>query len=220
MTPCHDCHAGCCRSFAVPLTGADILRIERDLRLDFWQFVCRWADPEGRIARTSAPHFQFPDEPQTPFVICLMHAESEFLTGSTRCRFLREGAPDEAHPLGVARCGIYAHRPAACRCFPLRSDPAGELVILDERPREGARQGHAAYELCPRPWEPSDVDPLSAPQDLAIARYEMAFFRRIAEVWNHSPRSWHIFPEFLRLIYANRVIAGTDEVIGARAAAA
>ena len=29
MSQCLDCHAGCCRSFAVPITGADVLRIER-----------------------------------------------------------------------------------------------------------------------------------------------------------------------------------------------
>src|SRR5688572_20248052 len=127
--PCETCHAGCCRSFAVPLTGADILRIERDLRIDFWDFVCRWADPEGRIARNVAPRFYFADQPRTPFVIGLMHAESHFLDGTTKCRFLIECEPEGPQP-GLARCGIYESRPAACRTFPMKLDATGELAIL------------------------------------------------------------------------------------------
>ena len=65
MSPCEDCHAGCCRSFAVPVSGADIMRIENGLGLSFWDFVCRWEDPDGRIALNYAPHFFFEDEPET-----------------------------------------------------------------------------------------------------------------------------------------------------------
>ncbi|HUG92049.1 MAG TPA: YkgJ family cysteine cluster protein [Planctomycetaceae bacterium] len=213
MGPCETCHAGCCRSFAVPLTGADILRIERELRLDFWQFACRWADPHGKIARNHAPHFRFSDDPRTPFVVCLMHAESHFLDGTTKCRFLMECAPDESHSRGVARCGIYGSRPGACRAFPMALDDTGELVVLRDVPPRG-RVGHdPAYELCPRPWEPADVDPLFAVQDLVVVAHEMSFFRRLAEVWNRRPQSWLVFPDFLRLVYANRVLRQRGEPV-------
>ena len=205
-SPCETCHAGCCRSFAVPITGADILRIERALRIDFWQFVCRWADPDGRIARNDAPQFHFADEPQIPFVVCLMHAQSHFLDGTTKCRFLTECEPDPLNPLGAAHCGIYDSRPAACRAFPMKLDSTGELAILYDVPPRGRAGRHPAYDLCPRPWDPADVDPLSAVQDLVLARHEMSFFRRLAEIWNRRPQSWLVFPDFLRLVYANRVV--------------
>ena len=95
---CESCHAGCCRAFAVPVTGDDILRIERDIGLEFWDFVCRWADKDGQIARNHAPHFHFSDEPQTPFVICLAQEQSLFLGETAKCRFLVECPPDDEAP--------------------------------------------------------------------------------------------------------------------------
>ena len=79
-----------------------------------------WQNPRGRV-----PHFFFPDAPETPFVICLMHSDSLFLPGTTKCRFLIECPPDEAHPLGQARCGIYGVRPSACRVFPTKLNADG-----------------------------------------------------------------------------------------------
>ena len=190
----------------MPLTGADILRIERDLGLTFEDFVCRWADPDGKIARHHAPRFRFSDEPHTPFVICLRHTSSVFLPGTTKCRFLTEGAPDPDHLLGQARCAIYGSRPGACRTFPLRLNETAELAVIHDVPERGRPGPHPAYSLCPRPWEPTDVDPLQTPQDLVVARYEMAFFSQLADLWNREPRAWNIFPDFVRLAYSQRVL--------------
>ena len=205
MNPCESCHAGCCRSFAVPLTGADILQIERDRGLRFEEFVCRWEDPDGRIARDIAPHFRFSDAPQQRFVICLRHEASESFPGTTRCRFLLEGARGVEHPLGVARCAIYGSRPAACRTFPARLGETGDLAVLGDVPLRGRAGEHRAYELCPRPWGPSDIDPIDAVQELVLARFEMQFFTHLAELWNRKPRPWEAFPAFLRLAYSARV---------------
>ena len=206
MSPCEDCHAGCCRSFVVPVSGADIMRIEHGLGLSFWDFVCRWEDPDGRIALNYAPHFFFEDEPETQFVISLMHHESEYFKETNRCRFLTEGAPDEEHPLGQARCGIYNYRPGACRVFPTKFDPANELAVIHDIPDRSRDGDVGVYDLCPRPWEPSDLDPVQPLHNLVVARYEMQFFRSIAELWNRNPRSWSVFPDFLRLVYARRVV--------------
>lgn len=206
MELCQTCHAGCCRALAVPVTGADILRIERARGLDFWEFVCRWEDADGQIAKDQAPHFHFSDEPETPFTICLRQVPSVFLRRTDKCRFLVECLPDDEHPLGVARCGIYAERPAACRTFPTKLSQTAELAILCDVPERGREGDEPAYSLCPRRWETSDVDPLDAVHDLVTARYEMAFFGRLADMWNRSPRSWAVFPEFLRQVYAKRVI--------------
>ena len=205
MSQCLDCHAGCCRSFAVPITGADVLRIERQLGLNFWQFACRWADPDGKIARKYAPHFYFNDEPQTPFVLCLRHEASEFHPGTTKCRFLMESEPTRDQPRGQARCGAYASRPMACRAFPTKFNMTGELAVIHDVPAQG-RENLPIYSLCPRQWKPEEIDPLQAPQDLAVAKYEMDFFRSMAAIWNRVPRPFAVFPEFLRLVYQNRVM--------------
>lgn len=206
MSQCLSCHAGCCRSFAVPVTGADVLRIERELGLNFWEFACRWADPDRKIARRYAPHFFFEDEPRTPFVICLRHEESKFHRGTTKCRFLSEGEPTPEQPLGPSRCGIYASRPMACRAFPTKFNATGELAVLHDVPAQGRSEKHPVYSLCPRAWRSEEIDPLQAPQDLAVAKYEMDFFRSAAVVWNQALRPFAVFPEFLRLVYANRVM--------------
>ena len=208
MTPCQSCHAGCCRAFAVPISGADVIRIESRLNLSFWDFACRWADPNGDIALNHAPQFRFEDELQTPFVICLKHIASEFFPDSDKCRFLMESPPDADHPLGVARCGIHGHRPGACRAYPTKLNSSSELVIIDNVPDNGRPNGEDLYRLCPRQWEPSDIDPLDSVQDLVLAKYEMAFFQQVASAWNRNPQSWLVFPEFLRLIYSHRVTKG------------
>jgi Fe-S-cluster containining protein len=207
---CDGCHGGCCRAFAVPITGADIIRIEGRLSLDFWEFVCRWADPSSRIARNAAPHFFFEDEPQTPFVICLKH-ESSIHSGTTRCRFLVESVPDAAQPLGTARCGIYESRPTACRSFPGRLSDDREIVILSDLSQETTRSGNRVYELCPRPWTPQDVDPIQLTQDLVVMQHELRFFQQIATVWNRTPRPWAVFPDFLRDVYQRRVVTETSQ---------
>jgi len=189
------------------VTGADVIRIETDLGLPFGEFICRWADSEGRIARNHAPHFHFDDEPDTPFVICLLHQPSRFLTGSDKCRFLTECEPDADHPLGQARCGIYQSRPVACRVFPTRFNDTGELAVIEDVPQNGRAEGNPAYDLCPRPWEPADLEPIDTVQQLVITRYEMHYFRQLADVWNRSPGPWQDFPEFLHAVYSRRVIA-------------
>lgn len=205
MSLCATCHAGCCRSFAVPVTGADILRIAREQGLGFWEFVCRWADPEGAIALNHAPQFYFCDEPHTPFVIGLRHEASQHFVGTTRCQFLKEEAPTADAPLGKAHCGIYGSRPAACRAFPAKLNATGELAILYDVPERGRDGDLPAYQLCPRPWQPSDCDPLSLVQELVVAQYEMQFFHRLAAGWNESPGLWSDFPAFVQYVYAHRL---------------
>ncbi|MEM9703964.1 MAG: YkgJ family cysteine cluster protein, partial [Planctomycetota bacterium] len=199
-TPCDECHGGCCRSFAVPVTGADVFRLTRETGLAFWEVACRWPDPDGSIARGYAPSLYFAEAPGEPTVLCLTHRPSETLPGSTRCRFLEEGEPTAEHPKGISRCGVYDRRPSACRAFPIHFSTDGQLVRLHEVPPRGRDGAHPAYDLCPRPWTAEDVDPLTAPGELAAARWEMDFFRRIAAAWNRAPRSADLFPAYLEAI--------------------
>jgi hypothetical protein len=123
-------------------------------------------------------------------VICLNHQKSTFLHGTTKCQFLIEGPPDEEHPLGQARCGIYDHRPSTCRAFPTKLNETSELVILNDVPKRGRSDEEPAYSLCPSVWKTADLNPVSTMQDLVIAKFEMTFFQNIANVWNQKPRSW------------------------------
>ena len=216
MGQCSTCHAGCCRTYVVPLTGADIMRILSQTGLSFWDFVVRWTDPQGKIALKYAPHFRFRDDPLMPYVIALMQEDSAQFPGTARCKFLAEGPQSAEHPLGISQCGIYGARPSACRVFPTKFDKAGELAVLYDVPSHGKAGGHPAYRLCPRPWEPQDFDPIQQLQDLVIAKYEMNFFFKLADAWNESPGDWRTFPDFLTAVYANRVLAkdrdeGTEE---------
>jgi len=207
MNQCDTCHAGCCRAYVVPLTGADILQIMSNRKLSFWDFACRWADPGGAIAQKFAPHFYFRDDPQTPYVIALIQEYSSQFPGTTRCKFLVEGAPSPEAPLGVSHCGAYGERPSACRIFPTKLDQAEELAVLCDVPAEGKAGSHPAYRLCSRKWEPADLDPIGQVQNLVIARYEMNFFFKLAQGWNCVPGDWKSFPDFLQLVYSKRVLA-------------
>lgn len=204
QTPCAECHAGCCRAFAVPITGADILRLERAGH-DFWEFVCRWQDDEGQISRNYAPQIHFADEPQTPFVLCLLQNESKSYPGTGKCRFLGESQELAASGRPISACTVYNERPAACRAFPFRFDEARETVQLQPTYDPPAARRHDAYKLCPRPWSASDVDGLDAAQSLAVAEYEMTFFKKVVALWNRAPGPWDALPKFLRLVYQSRV---------------
>lgn len=213
---CGSCHAGCCRAYAVPITGADVLRLERQTGLGFWDFACRWEDRLGHIAGDYVPHLHFDDEPLTPFTLCLLHRPSELFPTTTRCRFLEESPPTDAAPLGTGRCGVYDQRPAACRVFPLNLQKSSLLTVLEDVPDHGRpNDGSDPYRLCPRPWEPSDVDPIEAPQQLVVADFEADFFRLVAAVWNQNPGPWLLFPDFLRLVYRRRVVKATAQGLDA-----
>jgi Fe-S-cluster containining protein len=205
MGICDSCHAGCCRAFAVPVTGADIVAIKRRLGLPFDDFIRRLPDHSGRLANGAVPHFAFEDTPATPYVICLSQTRSEFHANSNKCRFLIECAPDEEFPLGRARCGIYGVRPSACRVFPTKFNATNDLAVVVDIPERLRQNANPAYTLCPRPWQPEDVDPIQAVQDLAVLKYELAFFWQVADLWNRSPKSWSAFPQFLEIVYSKRV---------------
>lgn len=207
MSPCHGCHSGCCRAFAVPISGADILRIEQSLQRSMETFIHRWEDPDDLIACGTAPHFFFEDQPDLPFTICLKPEASQTFRKVTRCHFLREEAPTKEHPLGTAHCGIYDQRPLTCRVFPTKLSASGMLAELHAIPEHGRLSDpHPAYGLCSTPWHVEDIEPVSAVQDLVLIHFEMRFFQYVAESWNRRRESWELFPEFLRLVYQNRVV--------------
>nr|WP_298867609.1 hypothetical protein [uncultured Gimesia sp.] len=117
---------------------------------------------------------------------------------------MTECLPDEEHPKGLGRCSIYGSRPHTCRSFPAKLNDSNELAVLYEIPSNG-RDGEPAYDLCPRQWTASDLEPNDTIQSLVIAQYEMTFFKKIAAIWNQNPGEWNSFPEFIDIIYSNRI---------------
>lgn len=198
--PCTDCHAGCCRAFAVPLTGADVVRIIRDRKLSFRDFVCRWADPEGLISRKIAPQFSFDDEPETPFVIGLRQNESALWPDTRKCLFLSERLPESSGSAGSSICSIYESRPAACRVFPFRFEPSGRVGIQPSLTTP--RAPVTPTTLCPSEWNISDVQRLQAEFDLEDCLRQMELFHLIARKWNIVPGPWSLFPDFIDDIYS------------------
>lgn len=121
-----------------------------------------------------------------------------------------ECLPDEEYPKGLGRCSIYQNRPHTCRCFPAKLNDSNELAILYDIPENG-RDGEPAYDLCPRQWTASDLDPNDTIQSLILARYEMTFFSKIATIWNQAPGEWNLFPEFIDRIYSNRITSESQQ---------
>jgi hypothetical protein len=115
--------------------------------------------------------------------------------------------PDDEHPLGVARCGMYENRPAACRVFPTKLNENRDLAIIYDVPERGRAGSNPIYQLCARPWEPEDVDPVQGLQDLVVAQYEMSYFHMLADAWNRGAGLWSAFPDFLRMVYGSRVLS-------------
>ena len=44
-----------------------------------------------------------------------------------------------------------------------------------------------------------------------MAKYEMSFFFKLADAWNARPGNWSLFPDFLRMVYARRVITADED---------
>lgn len=113
---CFACHPGlecfnsCCRDKRLPLWPYDVLRLRRGLNLDSLQVLERYAELEFD------PRSGWP---------------------SLRLRLDQEGRCPLLTPQG---CGVYPHRPAACRIYPLawaakpaaEGEPPSELFVRQE----------------------------------------------------------------------------------------
>lgn len=100
------CFTRCCRDVAIVLTPYDVVRMKKALKISSSEFLERY---------TISP---FTPEQKIPVVLLKMNAEDR------RCPFV-----------GEQGCRIYAHRPWACRMYPLGvADP--------KNPTAGDRRFH------------------------------------------------------------------------------
>lgn len=215
MSVCVKCHAGCCRSLMLMITGYDALRIARDLALppeSFTQFV-PLGESQAEAMRGSWALIRFADSsgPLKDHVLTLKKVPSTLMPTTTRCTFLQEwprAQPDESsqHPGGrvAARCGIYGSRPIMCRTYPALFDPAEGPLVANRASMQAASGDDA---LCPQPWtaEMYAPDPTGTVHDLVIERYEFEFFGAAVAAWNAEPRPRAEFFEFMMAVYTNRL---------------
>lgn len=94
--PALDCFGRCCRDVAIVLTPYDVLRLKRALGIDSTEFL------EKYTLAPQAPGQKFP-------IVMLRMREGDKL-----CPFL-----SAAETPGCQGCSVYAHRPWACRMYPL-----------------------------------------------------------------------------------------------------
>ncbi len=85
-----DCFTRCCADVAIVLAPYDVLRLKRALGIDSSEFLSRY---------TISP---FTEDQKIPTVLLKMDSERR------TCPFV-----------GPEGCGVYAHRPWACRMYPL-----------------------------------------------------------------------------------------------------
>jgi hypothetical protein len=109
--PCFSCHAPCCISYVIPLTGFDLWRVVRVLQVP-WHEVA-----EARSDRDAFWDFFALDD-----------------TKKRHCFYLR------AHPTGACvlllelpgghhRCGSHEGRPLACRVYPYKITGSSQLGL-------------------------------------------------------------------------------------------
>jgi Fe-S-cluster containining protein len=114
---CGACEGRCCRQYIVPVTCADVHGISRALALAPEQFALlvpeSEQEPAGIRLAAGGPTFTIILDKREP------------MTERPPCVFLME------FPDGTGRCGIYRHRPRACRTFPAALRDGGLAILPD-----------------------------------------------------------------------------------------
>ena len=131
------CFGHCCRDVTIVLTPFDVLRLKTALGMDSSEFLEK---------HTISPRFE---GQKFPIVILKMDEE-----GAKQCPFLNVG---QAEGLPHQGCGVYAHRPWACRMYPLGAAEPKSPTPTDQPfhflVREDLCQGHGeACEVSVRQW--------------------------------------------------------------------
>lgn len=168
---CHQglaCFTRCCQDVSIVLTPYDVLRLKKALGIDSSEFLRRY---------TISP---FAQDQKFPAVLLRMDPETK------KCAFV-----------GAEGCGVYLHRPWACRMYPLGVAEPRNATPTDRAfhflLREDLCQGHdQGRTLTVRQW----LD------DQGIAEYEMmgASFKALMlhEFWDKTDG---LSPEQMEMYY-------------------
>ena len=215
MSICSKCHGGCCHRYMIDLTGYDIFNILKTLELDMKYFMK--AVPVGEenfdYLNSQCALFKFTDDDCKQYYrFCLRQDVSNFFPKTPKCMFLQEWTGKH---LGanlsedvIARCGIYGCRPLTCAIYPARLDKSGYIGYVLDPYVNAPKKANPAMNVCPRPLEKDDFADYSGEiiRNLALHKYEMAFFKTIAADWNERPKSLNELMVYLKRVYTNRIV--------------
>lgn len=176
--PCQGCSGACCRSYVVPVTGYDVWRISTVERLA----------PESYLI---AGHQQGTDNPEgfmlnpdgKPFFLAL-DKKGRFYRYAP-CVFLMFLAT------GEQKCGIYPHRPAACRGYPMTMT-RGRVHVSD-------------HNICPpNSWPQEEIDRPNWRSAVKRTYMESDIYSEVVARWNamvaHSGGQSFTLNEYLSFV--------------------
>ena len=182
--PCASCGV-CCRTYIVPVCGYDIWRLCRNMHLDPSTFLVAWQEDES-----SGDGFRL--EREGPFFSVVLDKRS-WIKDASPCTFLMR------FPGGQDRCGVYEHRPMACRTYPM------ELLDRSARLRDDP--------LCPtEAWAPNEPGNPSWFSALTHAAMQYDIYRVIIRHWNTKVQLSHENATFDLSDYYQYVLTAYDRL--------
>ena len=214
MSICSICHGGCCRRYMIDLTGYDIFNILKTLDLDLQYFIqaVPVQEKDFDYLNSQSALFKFTDDNCKQYYrFCLRQEKSIFFENTAKCMFLQEWtgkhlAVNEGEEV-FSRCGIYGCRPLTCAIFPARLDKSGLIGYVLDPYLNAEKKHNPALNVCPKELEKDDFADYSGEiiKNLALHKYEMAFFRGLAANWNEAPKSLQELFYYLKKVYNNRI---------------
>jgi len=165
---CNTCKGHCCKSFSVFTTANDAARISKAINVEPSYFM----NPYPATLKTNFPAFRLGND------YYLLGLDTR--NGSVKdCKFMID--------LGNARrCGIYNHRPMACRTYPFVMSG----LILD----------FVEEDICPKQWWPEDDAREEYLDNIKQLNNELKDYNRIVTMWNKNSGKNSGFVEFLEYI--------------------
>lgn len=215
MLICETCHAGCCRNFAIGLTGYDILNIHTTLKVDyssFIQIIPVQNEEDIKYQAKYAALFRFSDcETGIYYRFSMRMSKSPIITDTIKCIFLMEWLNEPLNPSNDkinSKCGIYNCRPLICSTFPSKFDMTGKQGIIFNVNSSNLNQGNPIYNQCPRKITEQDIadskDQIM--KNLIMRKYEGDYFQNLSDYWNQKPGTIKEFFAFIKNVYQNRIV--------------
>ncbi len=156
--PCERCTGECCKAYIVGLCGYDVWTIATALRLEPTQFAVVITEESP-----SPSGFRLDASPTThSLILAKKQTEAE---ERIPCTFLME------LPGGNGRCGIYPHRPLACRNYPAYLH-RGSVAIREN------------IECAPGSWNLTTLDMPAWRSELLRSQMEWGIYATVVQRWN------------------------------------
>ncbi|HEY9072081.1 MAG TPA: YkgJ family cysteine cluster protein [Candidatus Ozemobacteraceae bacterium] len=160
--PCERCDARCCRSYIVPLNGADLTRLAGHLGLPPEE----WCSLEP-VSKNIEEYLYFSVRLAGPdrFVVCLRRGDNG------ACLFHRRSSPQAA-------CGIHVARPGMCRSYPITFC--------------SGKAEHTDGCICPERWQLDSPDEQVFSELYIRYNADFADYKELTDLWERSYRQEYL----------------------------